>query len=124
MFRRTVTTLAVVGALALGVAPTLAQDPVQLRFAAINDPAIDRVQQMLVQTFQDSHPGSTVSVEYISGDVATQYATQAAAGSLADVLFTADLFVVPFSQQGITLDMQPLADAEDRKSTRLNSSHT
>jgi ABC-type glycerol-3-phosphate transport system substrate-binding protein len=100
--------------LALTAGPAVAQDAsADLRFAALNDPGIDRVQQLLIDHYTTvTHPGAKVTKEILPADIATLYATQAAAGSLADVLFTADLFVVPFSQQGITLDMQPVADAD------------
>lgn len=117
MIKRTGRALAVLAMLALAVsaAPATAQDePANLRFAALNNPDIDRVQKLLVQHYEATHPGAKVTVEYIANSpgLDVQYATQAAAGTLPDVLFTADLFVVPFSQQGITIDMQPLADAD------------
>ena len=37
---------------------------------------------------------------------------QAAAHSLPDVIFTADLYVVPFAKAGISIDMEPLAKAD------------
>jgi multiple sugar transport system substrate-binding protein len=115
MTRRAASAIALLGVAALSAGPTLAQDASQdLRFTAHPDPGIDRVQQMLVQHYEETHPGATVTVEPYpaSPGLDVQYATQAAAGTLADVLFTADLFVVPFAQQGITIDMQPLADAD------------
>jgi multiple sugar transport system substrate-binding protein len=106
---------AIIAGLVVAAPAVMAQDaPAPIRFAALSDPAIDSVQQLMIEQYKADNPGAEVTVEYIPGgaDIATQYATQAASGSLADVLFTADLFVVPFSQQGITLDMQPLADAD------------
>ncbi len=83
----------------------------------MNDPGIDRVQQLLVKHYEEvAHPGAKVTSRAIlqrpEQPPDAQYATAAAAGTLADVLFTADLYVVPFAQQGITIDMQPLADAD------------
>jgi multiple sugar transport system substrate-binding protein len=113
MTRRTGLVVASVVALALSATPAIAQDE-NLRFTAHPDPGIDRVQQLLVQHYEETHPGATVAVEPFATTpgLDVQYATAAAAGTLADVLFTADLFVVPFAQQGITIDMQPLADAD------------
>lgn len=103
--------LVVVALLSVGAA--VAQDvPAVIRFGTVNDPAVDRVNQMLVQNFQTLYPDTEVQVEYIAGDLAANYATQVAAGTLPDVLFLADLFVVPFVQSGIVFDMQPLADAD------------
>lgn len=115
MTRRTGIAFALMGALALSASPVAAQDGSRdLRFTAHPDPGIDRVQKLLVQHYLDTNPGANVAVEPFAASpgLDVQYATQAAAGTLADVLFTADLFVVPFAQQGVTIDMQPLADAD------------
>src|SRR5262249_27485586 len=54
-----------------------------------------------------------VSMEYITGaDISVPLIAQAAAGTLPDVVFTADLYVVPFAQAGISIDMLPLAEAD------------
>jgi len=116
MARRSGIAFALLGMLALTAGSAVAQDPsYDLRFTAHPDPGIDRVQQLLVDHYQTvTHPGATVTVEKFAASpgLDVQYATQAAAGTLADVIFTADLYVVPFAQAGITLDMQPLADAD------------
>jgi len=115
MTNRIGTGLALAAVLALGASPAMAQDGSEnLRFTAHPDPGINRVQQLLVQHYEETHPGAKVTVEPFPGDANLEvlYATQAAAGNLADVIFTADLFVVPFAQNGITLDMQPVADAD------------
>jgi len=118
MTRRTTLGLTAFAMLALTAGPATAQgNPDDLRFTAHFDPGIDRVQQLLVKHYEEvAHPGAKVTVEPFSSDpnspLDAQYATAAAAGTLADVLFTADLYVVPFAQQGITIDMQPLADAD------------
>jgi multiple sugar transport system substrate-binding protein len=114
MTKRVTLGLAALAILVLTAGPAAAQNPDDLRFAALNNPAIDRVQDLLIQHYEDTHPGAKVSKEYIAPTPGqdVQYATQGAANSLPDVLFTADLYVVPFAQQGLTVDMQPLADAD------------
>ncbi|PJF26599.1 MAG: hypothetical protein CUN53_07230, partial [Phototrophicales bacterium] len=103
--------MALISVLSVGFAA--AQDlPTVIRFGTVNDPAVNRVNDMLVENFQSLYPGIEVQVEYIAGDLAANYATQVAAGTLPDVIFLADLFVVPFVQNGIVADMQPLADAD------------
>jgi multiple sugar transport system substrate-binding protein len=97
----------------LSVGFAAAQDlPTVIRFGTVNDPAVNRVNDMLVENFRSRYPNIEVQVEYIAGDIAANYATQVAAGTLPDVIFLADLFVVPFVQNGIVADMQPLADAD------------
>jgi multiple sugar transport system substrate-binding protein len=113
MLKKVLLVCVVVGLLSVGFA--VAQDaPTVIRFGTINDPAIDTVNMMLVDAFAEVHPDVEVQVEYIpGGDLVSTYTTQAAAGTLPDVIFLADLFVVPFQQGGIVLDMQPLADADE-----------
>jgi multiple sugar transport system substrate-binding protein len=67
---------------------------------------------MLIEQFNKMHPDITVKVEYLTGDLGTVLATQAAAGTLPDITFTADLFVVPWAKGGIAVDMEPLAKAD------------
>jgi multiple sugar transport system substrate-binding protein len=116
MSRRSTLGLAAVALLAVSAVPAAAQDnEFDLRFTAHPDPGIDRVQQLLVKHYEEvTHPGAKVTVEPYAEPpgLDEQYFTQAAGNNLADVLFTADLFVVPFAQQGVTVDMQPIADAD------------
>lgn len=111
MLKKVVLAIALISILSVGFAA--AQDlPTVIRFGTVNDPAVNRVNDMLVENFRSLYPGIEVQVEYIAGDLAANYATQVAAGTLPDVIFLADLFVVPFVQNGIVADMQPLADAD------------
>ncbi|MDZ4766372.1 MAG: sugar ABC transporter substrate-binding protein [Chloroflexota bacterium] len=113
MLKKVVLALIVVAVLSVGFAT--AQDaPTVIRFGTINDPAIDVVNQLLVNAFEELHPDVDVQIEYIPGaDLVSTYTTQAAAGTLPDVVFLADLYVVPFVQSGIVLDMAPLAAADE-----------
>lgn len=99
--------------LVLGFGVTAAQDaPTEFRFATLQGDFVDNVNTMLVEQFSALHPDIPVTVEYLTGDIAVALAAQAAAGTLPDVTFTADLFVVPFAQGGISIDMEPLAAAD------------
>jgi ABC-type glycerol-3-phosphate transport system substrate-binding protein len=91
MTRRTGIAFALMGLLALSASPVGAQDESEnLRFTAHPDPGIDRVQKLLVAHYEETHPGAKVSVEPFAASpgLDVQYATQAAAGTLADVIFT------------------------------------
>ena len=67
MTRRTTLGLALLTTLALTAGPAAAQDnPDNLRFAALNDPGIDRVQKLLIEHYESTHPGAKVTVEYIA----------------------------------------------------------
>ena len=92
---------------------SFAQDDGTIRFGTVAGPPVEPVVHLMIERFNEIHPDVEVVIEYLSGDLAAGYAAQAAAGTLPDVLFTADLFVVPFVQGGIVLDMQPLADGDD-----------
>lgn len=86
--------------------------PKEIRFGILSGPPVEPVANMLVEQFKKLHPDINVKLEVQTGDLAAAYAAQAAAHTLPDVIFTADLFVVPFATGKITVDMQPLADAD------------
>jgi multiple sugar transport system substrate-binding protein len=114
MFRRKLFVSIMLMMLVVGFSTAAAQDePTVFRFATLQGSFIDNVNTMLVEQFQALHPEIEVQVEYLpSGDISVPLTAQAAAGTLPDVTFTADLFVVPFAQAGISIDMQPLAEAD------------
>lgn len=99
--------------LTVGVGVAVAQDsPKEIRFGTLQGAFIDNVNTMMVEQFQKAHPDVKVTMEYLTGDTGTVLAAQAAAGTLPDVTFTADLYVVPFAKGGISIDMEPLAKAD------------
>jgi multiple sugar transport system substrate-binding protein len=113
MVARKLSLCLVVAVLIFGGSLATAQDVKEIRFGTINDPAVERVNQLLVENFKAAHPDVEVKVEYIPGaDLVATYTAQATAGTLPDVIWLADLFVVPFSQSKIVFDMQPLAEAD------------
>lgn len=68
---------------------------------------------IMLSAFAAAHPEANIKKECMgSGDYAEQIYTMAAAGSLPDVFFSADLFTVPFVAAGALLDMRPLAEVE------------
>lgn len=89
-----------------------AQDVTEIRFGTVSGAFIDAVNEMLVVSFEEAHPDVEVKLEYVTGDFAGALTAQAAAGTLPDVVFIADLYVVPFVQNKIVLDMQPLAELD------------
>lgn len=95
----------------LAVSFVQAQEAKTLRFGTLTGWAVDGVNALLVDAFKKSHPDVEVKLEYYT-DIATQITSQAAAHTMPDVVFTADLFVVPFVQNGITLDMQQFAETD------------
>ncbi|MBX3085552.1 MAG: extracellular solute-binding protein [Anaerolineae bacterium] len=101
-------------ALAMGAGVAGAQDaPKELRFGTLQGSFIDGVNAKMVEEFAKIHPDIPVKMEVLDGaTLDVTLASQAAAGSLADVIFTADLYVVPFAKGGISVDMEPLAKAD------------
>src|SRR3954464_1394406 len=101
-------------ALTVGVGVAVAQDaPKELRFGTLQGTFIDGVNAMMISEFNKLHPDIPVKLEVLDGaTLDVTLAAQAAAGSLADVIFTADLYVVPFAKGGISVDMEPLAKAD------------
>ncbi|MBZ0288144.1 MAG: extracellular solute-binding protein, partial [Anaerolineae bacterium] len=112
MHRQVFRILFVIALVALAVNLVSAQEVTSIRFGTLAGPWIDSVNQMLVDKFKEAHPDIDVTVEYVTGDYAGALTAAAAAGTLPDVVFIADLFVVPFVQNGIVLDMQSFAEAD------------
>jgi len=80
----------------VGAGATVAQDsPKEIRFGTLQGAFIDNVNTMMVDQFQKAHPDIKVNVEYLTGDLGTVLAAQAAAGTLPDVTFCAPLFFRP-----------------------------
>lgn len=73
---------------------------------------IEPVNEFLSEATVAKYPEVTTKFEYISGDLAELVYAQAAAGTLADVFFTADLFAVPFAKNEVSLDLKPLAEGD------------
>jgi multiple sugar transport system substrate-binding protein len=107
-YRYMMLAILLVGLLSLSVAT--AQDVTSIRFGTLTGWSVDDVNAMLVEAFNEKHPDIEVQVEYVTDDYAGALTAQAAAGTLPDVVFIADLFVVPFVQNQIVLDMQTLAE--------------
>lgn len=112
MHRQVFRILFVVVLLALAVNLVVAQEITEIRFGTLSGAFIDAVNEMLVNKFEEEHPGIEVKMEYVTGDYAGALTAAAAAGTLPDVVFIADLFVVPFVQNGIVLDMQSFAETD------------
>jgi multiple sugar transport system substrate-binding protein len=85
-----------------------------IRFATYNSDFVNGVNDLLVKNFNELHPDVKVNIEYIPNQPALeqQYASAAAAKNLADVVFLADLYVVPFAKGNLVADMEPLAKAD------------
>lgn len=84
-----------------------------LRVLILQGPPVEPVNEFLSTATSAKFPNVNVEFEYVSGDHAEGVYTQAASGTLADVLFSADLWVVPFALNDVTLDLKPLAEADD-----------
>ncbi len=103
--------------LMMSVGVVYAQDdedlPDSIRFGILSGPPVETVANLMVEQFNEVYPDIEVELEFLSGDIAAAFAAQAASGSLPDVIFLADLFVVPFVQGDIVIDMEPLAEADE-----------
>ncbi|MFN8442415.1 MAG: extracellular solute-binding protein [Caldilineaceae bacterium] len=90
----------------------VAQEPTELRVMILKGPPVEPVNQFLTDATKAKHPNVTAKFEYISGDLAELVYAQAAAGTLADVFFSADLYAVPFAKNDVSLDLKPLAETD------------
>jgi multiple sugar transport system substrate-binding protein len=84
-----------------------------IRFGTVTGSFVDRVNQMMIDAFKAAHPDIEVKMEVVTDpNYGGALTAQAAAHTLPDVVFTADLYVVPFVQNKIVLDMQSFAEAD------------
>lgn len=84
----------------------------ELRVMILKGPPVEPVNEFLTEATKAKYPEVTTKYEYISGDLAELVYAQAAAGTLADVFFSADLYAVPFAKNDVSLDLKPLAETD------------
>lgn len=73
-------------------------------------PAIDNV---VINAYTKLHPNVHIQLQTVDATTyPTKLAIQAAAGTLADVVETADAYNLPFALHGVTLNMQPYVDKD------------
>jgi multiple sugar transport system substrate-binding protein len=89
-----------------------AQSATELRVLVAKGAPVEPVNEFLSEATIAKNPEVTTKFEYISGDLAELVYAQAAAGTLADVFFTADLFAVPFAKNKVSVDLKPLAEGD------------
>lgn len=84
----------------------------EIRALVLKGPPVEPVQEFMMAAFQAKYPKVSVKLEYDGAGDSAKYAALAAAGTMADVFFSADLWVVPFAKNSISLDLKPLMDAD------------
>lgn len=94
-----------------GDGPEMAE-PIELEISVLQGAPVESVNELIKAAFTEQHPDVTVTFNFVSGDLAEKYYTAAAAGTLSDVFFSADLFVVPFANNGVTLDLGPYIEGD------------
>ncbi len=92
-----------------GSAPVAEGEPIELTWLDVCAPITTPITDMLIAAFEADHPDVTVTVECAQGDYAEGIFAKAAAGNLPDVMFSADLFTVPFVENGVMLNLEDLA---------------
>lgn len=96
-------------------APAASEPPAAttLTFGMNSSSSLLPTAKLLEDNFAKTHPEVTVDVQLIANDdIAPTFYKNAAAGTLPDVVFTADSYVLPFVENGVALDMEPLAKAD------------
>jgi multiple sugar transport system substrate-binding protein len=87
--------------------------PTTLSFGMNSSASLLPTAQLLIDNFAKTHPEVKVDLQLIANDdIAPTFYKEAAAGTLPDVVFTADSYVLPFVTNGVVLDMEPLAKAD------------
>jgi multiple sugar transport system substrate-binding protein len=90
-----------------------ADGQVELTFLNSCGPTTTPVTDAMIAAFQEKHPDISVTVECAQGDYAEGIYARAAAGNLPDVVFTADLFTVPFVENGVLIDLEQFDEVDD-----------
>jgi len=86
---------------------------IKLTWEVTNDTFWPPIAKTVIATYTKLHPNVKVELQLVDGTTYTQKVfIQAAAGTLPDILLTADAFTVPFAAHHVLLDMQPLANAD------------
>ena len=96
-------------------APASSQPPAAttLTFGMNSSTSLLPTAKLLEDNFAKTHPEVKVDVQLIANnDIAPTFYKDAAAGTLPDVVFTADSYVLPFVENKVALDMEPLAKAD------------
>lgn len=84
----------------------------ELRMLTLQGPPVEPVQELILVALQSKYPKVKVKFEYDGAGNAEKYYTAAASGTMADVFFSADLWVVPFAKNSVSMDLKPYAEAD------------
>jgi multiple sugar transport system substrate-binding protein len=84
----------------------------ELRIGTINDPNVNGVMDILLAGFGARYPDVKTKIEYQIGDYSERMYTQAAAGTLPDVVWTANLFTLGFVSNNVLKDLMPFIDVD------------
>ena len=95
-----------------GAAPAADDESIELTWLDVCAPITTPITDALVEKFEATHPNVKVTIECSQGDYAEGIFAKAAAGNLPDVMFSADLFTVPFVENGVLVNLEALSEAE------------
>jgi len=84
----------------------------EMRIASINDASVNAVMDILLAGFGTRYPDVKTKIEYQVGDYSERMYTQAAAGNLPDVVWTANLFTLGFVTNGVLKDLMPFIEKD------------
>src|SRR5579884_3596166 len=104
--------LAMPGIVVKHAAAAMPHASVTLTFDIDDDPTEFHNTQLLVKAFERLNPGITLKMQKVPGDYVQKEFVKAAAGTLPDIMYSADVFSLPFGYHHIIADMQPLIDAD------------
>lgn len=90
-----------------------ADEPITLSYLNACFPSSIAVTDAMVAKFEESHPGIKVQVDCATGDYAEGIYAKAAAKNLPDVVFSADLFTVPFVTNNVLMDLEQFDEVDD-----------
>jgi multiple sugar transport system substrate-binding protein len=84
----------------------------QIRVSMFSDATVNRVVDLMIAGFNGRHPKVEVKIDFQVGDYTERVYAQAAAGNLADVVWTGDSLTLPYVANGVMTDLRPFAEGD------------
>ena len=86
---------------------------VKLTWEVTNDNFWPPIANIIIKAYTKIHPNVQIELQKVDGTTyAQKVLLQASAGTLADIILTADAFNIPFAARHVVLNMQPYVDQD------------
>jgi len=94
------------------ITPTPSMVKGEIRVAMFSDATVNNVVDLLIAAFGARYPEVKVKIDFQVGDYFERIYAQAAAGNLADVVWTGDSLTLPFVSNNVLKDLMPFIEVD------------